>query len=69
LPTQAPVIPNHEVASAQWVSIDYLLRPATHHSVRLEIAGQGRQVDAYQLEDGIVWGMTERILSSLFSRI
>jgi 8-oxo-dGTP pyrophosphatase MutT (NUDIX family) len=68
LPGQPPIIPNHEVASAQWVSLDFLLRPATHHSVRLEIAGQSRQVQAYQLENGIIWGMTERILDSLFSR-
>jgi 8-oxo-dGTP pyrophosphatase MutT (NUDIX family) len=67
LPAQPAVIPNDEVASAQWVTIDYLLRPNTHHPVRLDIGGQSRQVQAYQLEDGIVWGMTERILTSLIS--
>jgi 8-oxo-dGTP pyrophosphatase MutT (NUDIX family) len=67
LPAQPAVIPNDEVASAQWVTIDYLLRPPTHHPVRLDVGGQSRQVQAYQLEDGIVWGMTERILTSLIS--
>jgi 8-oxo-dGTP pyrophosphatase MutT (NUDIX family) len=56
---------NQEVASAHWVAIDQLLRADAHHPVRLDLAGQSRQVQAYQLQDGIVWGMTERILSSL----
>jgi 8-oxo-dGTP pyrophosphatase MutT (NUDIX family) len=56
---------NHEVAVAHWVSLDHLLNPATRHPVRLEVAGQGRTVQAYELEDAIVWGMTERILSNL----
>ena len=63
------VTPNDEVASAHWVSLDHLLQPGTHHPVRLEVAGKSRQVEAYQLEDGIVWGMTERILTSLLSRL
>jgi 8-oxo-dGTP pyrophosphatase MutT (NUDIX family) len=67
LPAQPALVLNDEVASAQWVTIDYLLRPDTHHPVRLEIAGQSRQVQAYQVENGIVWGMTERILTGLIS--
>ena len=60
---------NAEVASAQWVAIDHFLRADTHHPVRLEIGGQSRQVQAYQLEDGIVWGMTERILTNLIASL
>jgi 8-oxo-dGTP pyrophosphatase MutT (NUDIX family) len=67
LPAQPALIPNDEVASAQWVTIDHLLRPDTHHLVRLEVAGHSRQVQAYQVENGIVWGMTERILTGLIS--
>jgi 8-oxo-dGTP pyrophosphatase MutT (NUDIX family) len=59
------VVLNPEVASATWVSLDHLLRLDTHHPVWLEVAGTSRQVQAYQLEGGIVWGMTERILSGL----
>ncbi len=69
LPAQPAVIPNNEVASAHWVTIDHLLRPDTHHPVRLEVAGESRQVQAYQLEEGMVWGMTERILTSLLSHL
>jgi 8-oxo-dGTP pyrophosphatase MutT (NUDIX family) len=58
---------NPEVDSAGWVAIDHFLRADTRHPVRLEIAGESRQVQAYELENGIVWGMTERIVTSLIS--
>jgi 8-oxo-dGTP pyrophosphatase MutT (NUDIX family) len=60
---------NSEVTSANWVPVDHLLRPGTHHPVRLEIAGQSRVVLAYELEDAMVWGMTERILSRLLEHL
>jgi 8-oxo-dGTP pyrophosphatase MutT (NUDIX family) len=66
LPSSRPhVTLNTEVASARWVSLSDLIAPGVHHDVRLEIAGLHRDVPAYQLEDAIVWGMTERILTSL----
>jgi 8-oxo-dGTP pyrophosphatase MutT (NUDIX family) len=60
---------NSEVASATWVEVDHLLRPTTHHPVQLEVAGVPRLVQAYQLDDGVIWGLTERILTSLIDRI
>jgi 8-oxo-dGTP pyrophosphatase MutT (NUDIX family) len=60
---------NREVTSARWISVARLLRPDTHHPVRLEVAGQSRVVQAYELEDAIVWGMTERILSCLLTHL
>jgi|tagenome__1003787_1003787.scaffolds.fasta_scaffold20957064_2 8-oxo-dGTP pyrophosphatase MutT (NUDIX family) len=60
---------NPEVAQASWVAVDYLLRPDTHHPVQLEVAGQSRQVQAYQLENAIIWGMTERILTSFLAEV
>lgn len=64
--TVRPVLTlNPEVDTAGWVPADRLLREDTHHLVRLDVAGQSRQVMAYQLEDGLVWGMTERIISDL----
>jgi 8-oxo-dGTP pyrophosphatase MutT (NUDIX family) len=56
---------NSEVTSATWVPLAHLLRPDTHHLVRLEISGSSRLVPAYELSDAIVWGMTERILTQL----
>jgi len=64
-PTRPPLVLNSEVASARWVGLDDLLKPGAHHPVRLEVAGQSREVQAYELEDAIVWGMTERILTDL----
>ena len=62
-----PISLNLEVTASTWVAISHLLHPGTHHTVRLEVAGQSRQVAAYELADGIVWGMTERILTNLVS--
>ncbi len=60
---------NHEVTSASWVPLTHLLRPDTHHIVRLDVAGQSRMVPAYEVPEGMVWGMTERILSQLLSHL
>jgi 8-oxo-dGTP pyrophosphatase MutT (NUDIX family) len=60
---------NPEVTATNWVPLSHLLRPDTWHPVRLEVAGQSRVVPAFELEDGIVWGMTERILTALLKHL
>ena len=65
LPGRPKLALNHEVASARWVSLDELLRPGARRVVRLEVAGQTREVQAYEIEGAVVWGMTERILTEL----
>ncbi len=69
LPERPAMRLNAEVAQASWVPVDYLLRPDTHHPVQLEVAGKSRQVQAYQLENAIIWGMTERILTSFLAEV
>lgn len=69
LDQRLPLTLSPEVASASWVPLERLLRAGTHHTVRLEVAGQIRQVEAYQLDDAIIWGMTERILTSFLTRL
>jgi 8-oxo-dGTP pyrophosphatase MutT (NUDIX family) len=69
VPFRPSLTPNAEVAAASWVTVDHLLHPGTHHPVRLDVAGQSRLVQAYQLENAIVWGMTERIISSLLQQL
>jgi len=69
LPGRPPLIPNAEVAAAHWVHLDHLLHPETYRSVRLEIRGERRVVAAYRLDDAIVWGMTERILTTLLEHL
>ena len=56
---------NPEVAAADWVPLDLLLRPETYHTVRFEIRGESREFLAYRVQEAVVWGMTERILSGL----
>ncbi len=67
--SRPPVSLNSEVTASSWVPLRHLLRPDTHHLVRLEVAGQSRMVPAFEVEDGIVWGMTERILTSLLNHL
>jgi 8-oxo-dGTP pyrophosphatase MutT (NUDIX family) len=69
LPERPTLTLNPEVAAARWVSLDQLLHPGTYHSVRLEIRGESRDMPAYQLDDAIVWGMTERVITSLLAQV
>jgi 8-oxo-dGTP pyrophosphatase MutT (NUDIX family) len=64
-----PLTLNPEVAGARWVDLDRLLEPGTHHPVRLEVGGESRDVAAYELDDAIVWGMTERVLNALLAQV
>ena len=56
---------NPEVAAAHWVPLDLLLQPQTYASIRLDIRGESREFQVYRVDDSVVWGMTERIVSSL----
>jgi 8-oxo-dGTP pyrophosphatase MutT (NUDIX family) len=67
--SRPPISHNPEVTASSWVPLSHLLRPYTRHPVRLEVAGQSRVVPAFELEDGIVWGMTERILTALLKHL
>jgi 8-oxo-dGTP pyrophosphatase MutT (NUDIX family) len=69
LPTSPPLVLNPEVAAAQWVPLDRLLAEGTYRPIRLEIRGESREMPAYHLEGGVVWGMTERVVSGLLSRL
>ena len=69
LPSRPALLPNPEVAATRWVALDHLLHAETYHTVELEIRGEPRRFPAYRVEEGIVWGMTERIVSSLLQLI
>jgi 8-oxo-dGTP pyrophosphatase MutT (NUDIX family) len=69
LPQRPPLTPNPEVAAIKWVLLDHLMHPETYHSARLDIRGEPRDVPAYRLEEAIVWGMTERILTELLDQL
>lgn len=57
--------PNPEVAATRWVSLDHLLDAGTHDTLELDIRGERRQFAAYRVDEGVVWGLTERIVSDL----
>jgi 8-oxo-dGTP pyrophosphatase MutT (NUDIX family) len=69
LPHRPALTPNPEVAAARWVHLDHLLHPETYHSARLEIRGEPRDFPAYRVEESIVWGMTERIVTGLLGQL
>jgi 8-oxo-dGTP pyrophosphatase MutT (NUDIX family) len=68
VPGRLPLTLNSEVAAAHWVSLDDLQQPGRHQAVTLDIAGMAREVQAFRLDNGVVWGMTERILASLLEQ-
>ncbi len=63
LPDRPVITLNAEVSAAEWVEVEHLLRPETYRSVQIQLGGESRTFPAYHLEDGFVWGMTERILT------
>jgi 8-oxo-dGTP pyrophosphatase MutT (NUDIX family) len=69
LAERPPLKPNPEVAGVSWVQLDHLLHPETYHSARLEVRGEPREFPAYRVDESIVWGMTERILTGLLAQL
>lgn len=57
--------PNHEVAHAAWIGIDRLTDAAVYRDYRYPVAGATLVFPGYHLDEGVVWGMTERILTPL----
>lgn len=64
-----PLTPNHEVSRAFWVPVSVIADPDLYRSFSITLSGEAREFPAYHLEGGIVWGMTERLLTSFFSTI
>jgi len=54
-----------EVAGAFWVPIAELSDPAVYHDTVIAHRGLDLIFPAYHLEQGVVWGLTERILTPL----
>jgi len=65
----APLLPNSEVAGAWWVPLDTLLEPDLLRPMEFERYGTLVRGSGYHLEYGILWGMTERILTPLLDLI
>ncbi|MBK8003338.1 MAG: CoA pyrophosphatase [Gemmatimonadetes bacterium] len=64
--TQRPrVTLNPEVADTFWVPLTELQDPATYRDTPLQVRGREMIFPAYHLGPGIVWGLTERILTPM----
>jgi 8-oxo-dGTP pyrophosphatase MutT (NUDIX family) len=61
--------PNEEVAAAAWVPLDDLAKPGVYRPFELMLAGAAMAFPGYHLSHGIVWGMTERILTPLLTML
>lgn len=59
----APVKPNDEVAGAWWVPLEALLDPRARRPYEFRRQGTEVQAVGYHLDIGVLWGMTERILT------
>jgi 8-oxo-dGTP pyrophosphatase MutT (NUDIX family) len=67
LPSQPRLALNPEVASAYWVPLQKLVDPGVYHPVRMELPDGPREFGAYHVAGAVVWGLTERILTSLLA--
>ena len=67
--SDAALAPSVEVAEAFWVPWSLLSDAATARDSSVLVRGAVWRVPSYVLGRHIVWGMTERILSDLVSRV
>jgi 8-oxo-dGTP pyrophosphatase MutT (NUDIX family) len=58
------LVPSDEVAEYRWVRVGELFHPETRVNTTVRVRDYSMRVDAFQLGDFTVWGMTERILST-----
>ena len=63
LPARPDLVLNPEVAAAHWVALERLTRPTTIRPFSFTLHGEPRTFPAFHIDDLVVWGMTERILS------
>ena len=64
---QRPLLfPNLEVAASWWMPVDELLAPGVYGSYEVRAGDLVMSRPGYRLTEGVVWGMTERILTPFF---
>ncbi|HMF55595.1 MAG TPA: CoA pyrophosphatase [Pyrinomonadaceae bacterium] len=64
-----PLTLNREVAEAFWVPVYWLRERGRSELFRMAIEGGERTWPAYGLSQGLIWGITERILTSFLELI
>ncbi|HEY6330787.1 MAG TPA: CoA pyrophosphatase [Blastocatellia bacterium] len=68
-PQPLPLIPNHEVAAAFWVDLDYLWDPANRTTLRATYDEKELVFPAIRIGDDLLWGLTLRVLQLFADRI
>ena len=66
LKKRVKVHPNEEVSSYLWVKLEELTAEKARLSYRIDVGGRTREAPALLVDDYVVWGLTHRIISSLF---
>src|SRR5207249_2422388 len=59
----AALVPSDEVQRAFWLPLRRLSEPNVRREVTLTLHGAVRTFPAYLVDDDVIWGMTERILT------
>jgi 8-oxo-dGTP pyrophosphatase MutT (NUDIX family) len=67
LTADAALVPNGEVAEVLWAPIAPLLDGSADSSVPYEFEGQRLTMPAYDVQGRVVWGLTYRMLQTLFT--
>jgi 8-oxo-dGTP pyrophosphatase MutT (NUDIX family) len=57
------LVPSAEVERAFWLSLVRLGEPGVRREITLTLRGVERTFPAYLVDDEVIWGMTERILT------
>jgi 8-oxo-dGTP pyrophosphatase MutT (NUDIX family) len=63
LPSRPPLTPNHEVASVAWAEVSAFRAAGVFGEWDVRALGQQARFPGYRLPEGLVWGLTERILT------
>ena len=61
--------PNHEVAEVLWAPLLPMISGAAHTELEYEIGGSPQRFPGYDVEGRVVWGLTYRMLGTLFSAL
>lgn len=62
-----PMRLNHEVAEVLWAPLAPMLRGDVHTFLEYEMDGERRRFPGYDVNGRVVWGLTYRMLGTLFS--
>lgn len=69
LPARTEPSLNQEVAAAWWLELEDFWRPGIYGATEYRRYGTLVRAPAYHLQEGVLWGMTERILTPILELI